>query len=64
MKGKRLPNFCEFWKEYNVITKMFIYWVTEDIAELCGVFFISVEWKMRAQEWETQQVLSALLQKG
>ena len=31
--------------------------------ERAYVFFISVEWEMRAQEWETNQVPSAVLQK-
>ena len=46
-----------------VIAKIFICWVTGDIAELADVIFISVKWKMRAQEQETEQVASALLQK-
>ena len=60
---KRLPNSKKFWKKCNGYHKIFIYWVTGDIAELCDVFFVSVEWKMRAAERETKQVPSALLQK-
>ena len=45
-----------------VITKS-IYWVIGDIAEICNVFFIYVEWKLRAPERETTQVPPALLQK-
>ena len=33
------------------------------MAERTHVIFISVEWEMRAEKWETNQVQSALLQK-
>ena len=46
-----------------VIGKILIYWVTGDIAELCDVFYTSVEWKLRASEREKKQVRSGLLQK-
>ena len=43
--------------------KMKIYWVTGDIAELCDVFFISIEGKLGAPEWELKEIQSAVFQK-
>lgn len=45
-----------------VMAKIFIYWVTRDIAEPCHVFYISVKWKIGALERETELVRSALNQ--
>ena len=52
-----------FEKTVIVIAKIFTCWVTGDIAECTHVVYISVECIMRAQERQTKQVPSALLQK-
>ena len=46
-----------------IINKICMCWVTGDIEESGHVIFISLEWEMRAEKRETNQVPSVLLQK-
>ena len=58
---KHLPNSCDFWENYNSYCQN-IYMLSERrYSELGHVIFISLEWEMRAEKRETNQVPSALL---